>query len=128
MATTSYLRLPVIESETAANKVTTLAEQAALLDRALAGRALITTTGGTVTLTATQATSRLLVVRGEKVTDAVLEIPATGPKLRDYLVLNETNDGTYSVFLRLSSGAAQEVLPNQITHLAHDDTDMYVVS
>lgn len=80
----------------------------AVWDRALGGRHVVSTTGGTTTLTATEGQNGVIDIIGTLASAAIIEVP-TG-KYRRYYVNNQTT-GDYSLTVRAAGGTDGVVVP-----------------
>ena len=79
-----------------------------LIEDAIAGVTSIATTGGTTTLTATQARSHTLLLTGTLASDAVLVVPDTN---KAYRIINNTVGGGFFTRLKCTTVATAVSIP-----------------
>src|SRR5882724_2609445 len=118
-----------VQDDLVASKIPTINEMAQILDSAIAGRLPISTTGGTTTLTGTnaapQAQNMFLDISGVLASGATIEIPisATSGRNRIYAVRNGTT-GAFSVTVRAVGGTGVTVTQGFIALLLYNGTDI----
>ena len=125
--TNLYATTPVSEQD--ATKVATYNGALQILDSAVAGRLSISTTGGTTTLTGTnaapQAQNMFFDVSGALASDAIIEMPvsATTGRSRAFYVRNGTT-GNKLLTVRAVGGTGVVVPRNIIVELLYNGTDI----
>lgn len=129
--TNSYATVPVSEQD--ATKVATYNGALAIHDSMIAGRLSISTTGGTTTLTGTnaapQAQNMFLDVSGVLASDAIIEIPvsATSGRNRIYIVRNLTT-GNKLLTVRAVGGTGVVIPRNISVFVFYNGTDIQYFS
>lgn len=120
MALTNTFATTVPDDETA-TKIPTINGMAQILDSAIAGRLSIVTTGGTTTLTGTnaapQAQNMFLDISGVLASDAIVEIPVSATSGRNRIgVIRNGSTGNKLLTLRAVGGTGI-VIPRNTTVL-----------
>jgi hypothetical protein len=122
MATTTNLQITLIE-QSQSQKEVTANEAFIVIDKAIAGRLALTSTGGTTTLTDAQAANAVLDVTGALTSDATVVVPA---RSHIFTVRNDTS-GAQALTVKTASGTGITVPAGAVQTLYCDGTNVYMV-
>ncbi|MGB9180957.1 MAG: hypothetical protein WCB68_17125 [Pyrinomonadaceae bacterium] len=107
-----------------AQKEVTINQAIDSLDIAVAGRLALTVTGGSVTLTATQAQYGALVFSGTQSSNSVIIVPSHA---KNWQVFNNTTGGSYTLTVQTASGGGVTVTRGTPALLSCDGTDVVLM-